>query len=140
MTGRIGPRQYRVLVVDDEPGHRLICRIAMGEDGSFECVGEAFHGRSAIERAAELQPDLVVLDLRMPAMDGLEALPHILEVAPRARVVVWSNEGELQRELARERGAHGAVSKLAPVRDLVAMLHRVASAGDGASEPAVAAT
>ncbi len=128
-----GATPWRVLVVDDEPGHRLICRIALEDDGGFTCVGEAFDGRRAIERARELQPDLVVLDLRMPIMDGLEALPHILDAAPGTRVVVWTNEGELQRELARERGANGAVSKLAPARDLVHALHQVARPRSGAA-------
>lgn len=119
---------HRVLVVDDEPGHRAMCRVVLERTGAFVVCGEARDGATGIDRASELQPDLVVLDLRMPGMDGLTALPHILDAAPHTRVVVWTNEGELQRELARERGAIGAVSKLAPPRDLVAMLLRVARA------------
>lgn len=120
-------RQHSVLVVDDEAGHRLICKIALMDDGGFECVGEAAHGRDAIARAIDLQPDLVVLDLRMPVMGGLDALPHIRQVAPRAKVVVWTAEDGDHLEQAIARGAHAVVSKLGPARELVAMLHRVAS-------------
>lgn len=125
--GRIETRSHGVLVVDDEPGHRAICRLALEVDDTLACVGEAHNGRVAIERARELQPDLVVLDLRMPVLDGLASLPEIRRVAPLAGVVVWTSDDVLQREIALERGAHAVVSKFVPVAALVEALHRVAA-------------
>ena len=76
----------RVLVVDDSVDvRRLLIAIIDGHDNCWSVVGEAADGQQAIEIAAATQPDLVLLDLSMPVMDGLEALPLILLAAPAAR-------------------------------------------------------
>ena len=80
----------RVLIVDDVADLRALLRMALSHNEEFEVVGEAANGLEAIMQAELHQPDLVVLDLSMPVLDGLEALPRILEVAPDARVVVLS--------------------------------------------------
>ena len=77
----------RVVVVDDDSHLRDLFKMMLELEDGFEVVGEAGDGKAAISRVEECQPDLVMLDLEMPVMDGLEALPRILEAAPRTKVV-----------------------------------------------------
>ena len=83
-------RRMRVLIVDDTPIVRAVVRRTLESVTHFEVVGEAVNGRVAIDEATTHQPDLVLLDLAMPEMDGLEALPHILVAAPATKVIVLS--------------------------------------------------
>lgn len=76
----------RVLICDDEPEIRDLYRMAFESEGFT--VDEAVDGLDGIEKARELQPDLVVLDLAMPKCDGLAALPRIRRAAPQARVII----------------------------------------------------
>ena len=104
MTTAVLPR---VVLVDDTADLRQLLRIALGRVG-FDVVGEAGDGAAGIEVAREQEPDLVVLDLSMPVMDGLEALPHIRAACPRAAIVVLSGFGANQMtERALARGADG---------------------------------
>src|SRR4029079_2096764 len=80
----------RVLLVDDVPDLRLIVRMVLERTERFEVVAEAGDGYEAIPRAAECQPDLTLLDLSMPRMNGVVALPRIREVAPNSKVVILS--------------------------------------------------
>ena len=80
----------RVLVCDDVDDIRYLLRASLESDPSFEVVGEAANGFEAIDRATDLQPDIVVLDLVMPEMDGLQALPRIKAACPESRVFVLS--------------------------------------------------
>jgi len=80
----------RVLIADDTAIVRAVVRRTLELDDRFEVVGESVNGREAIEHARLHQPDLVLLDLAMPEMDGLEALPHILVAVPTVRVIVLS--------------------------------------------------
>ena len=89
-------------------------------------VGEAADGIAAVEAARELQPDLVLLDLAMPRMDGLEALPHIREAVPGVRVIVFS--GFDQSTLAQKAIAAGAdhyMVKGGPMRKLMELVESV---------------
>src|SRR5437867_9828429 len=93
----------RVLLVDDHP----ITRAALTgllEQNCFSVVGEADEGAQAIERARQLQPDLVLLDLSMPGIDGLEALPRLRAAAPECEVVVLTASGRDEDLLAAIRG------------------------------------
>jgi len=108
----IATKLKRVLIVDDVEDLRALLRIALTMRDSFEVVGEAADGIDAIAQAKAHQPDLVALDLSMPRLDGLEALPRILEVAPGARVVVVSGFDEARMgEAALRAGAVGYVEK-----------------------------
>jgi DNA-binding NarL/FixJ family response regulator len=119
----------RVLVIDDEPTHRMVVRVGLESRSDAELVGEAHNGRRGVELAAELQPDVVVLDLRMPIMDGMTALPLILRVAPFARVVVWSSADAFERARVLEAGAAACVRKTAPLEELMtALLQQTAAA------------
>jgi DNA-binding NarL/FixJ family response regulator len=79
-----------VLVVDDDPSTRALLRLRLQLDERTECAGEAVNGRQAVEMAALLQPDVVILDVDMPVASGLAALPQIRTVAPNTRVIIFA--------------------------------------------------
>jgi signal transduction histidine kinase len=83
-------QRLRAVLVDDTPDIRLLLRTALEGSGRFTVVGEAGDGAAGIGVVAATQPDVVLLDLAMPVMDGLEALPAIRRAAPRARIGVLS--------------------------------------------------
>lgn len=138
MTTAVLPR---VVLVDDTADLRQLLRIALGRVG-FDVVGEAGDGAAGIEVAREQEPDLVVLDLSMPVMDGLEALPHIRAACPRAAIVVLSGFGANQMtERALARGADGYIQKGAPLSEVVdrlgeALARRGSAAAASTSAPA----
>ena len=102
----------RTLIVDDDRALRGLLRCTFDGDENFQVVGEAADGRQAVALARQHQPDLVVLDLAMPGLGGLEALPLILGVAPHATAVVWSNlDAHDVAAQALERGAVAYLSK-----------------------------
>jgi DNA-binding NarL/FixJ family response regulator len=80
----------RTVLVDDVEDLRALLRVLLAQDGRFDIVGEATNGEEAIDVVGRLQPDVVVLDLAMPIMDGLTALPALRKAAPNARIVVLS--------------------------------------------------
>jgi DNA-binding NarL/FixJ family response regulator len=113
----------RVLVCDDVEAYRALMRYTLPEDPGIEVIGEAANGKAAIERAAELQPDVVLLDLTMPLLDGIDAIPQVLERAPGARVVALSGWGaDRMADAALAQGAVAYVEKtddVQAVRDAV---------------------
>jgi DNA-binding NarL/FixJ family response regulator len=105
-------RVRRVLIVDDVADLRMLLRLAISRVEDFEVIGEAGDGYEAIDQAERHQPDIVVLDLSMPLLDGLEALPRILAVAPDARVVVLSGfDSARMRGPAMQAGAVAYLEK-----------------------------
>jgi len=116
----------RVLVVDDAEDLRTLLRMRMESRAGLQVVGEAADGVAAVELASELQPDLVMLDLAMPRMDGLEALPLIRAAVPGVRVIVLSgfNERTLA-ERAIEAGADRYVVKGGSMRELLDLIDTV---------------
>jgi CheY-like chemotaxis protein len=82
--------KVRVLLVDDLSDIRLVMRLLLEADGRAEVVGEAADGAEAVRLTRELRPDAVVLDLRMPGMDGISALPLIRNASPGTVVVALS--------------------------------------------------
>lgn len=83
----------RVLIVDDAVFMRTVLKKMLEEEG-MEVVGEAGNGEEAVAKAKELKPDVVTLDITMPVMDGLEALPKILEVCSGAKIIMCSAMGQ----------------------------------------------
>jgi two-component system chemotaxis response regulator CheY len=79
--------KFKVIVTDDVEAFRRLLRIALEESGHFEVIGEAKNGAQAVKLAKELQPDLVLLDLSMPELDGLQALSPIQWECPNAKIV-----------------------------------------------------
>jgi PAS domain S-box-containing protein len=119
----------RVLLVDDSDDLRALLRMRLENRDGFTVVGEAADGLQAVARATELRPDLVMLDLAMPRMDGLEALPLLKEAVPGVRVIVLS--GFNQAALAQKAVAAGAdryVVKGGPTRALLDTIHEVLGA------------
>lgn len=86
----VAPRQARVLIVDDTSLARRLLRRALSASGRFDVIGEATNGRDGIEQATLHQPDIIVLDLAMPVMDGLEAVPHLARCSPRSLIIMLS--------------------------------------------------
>ena len=84
----------RVVVADDVADVRWLVRAVLSADDRFEVVGEASDGREAVVVVGLTHPDVVVLDLRMPRMDGLEAATEIAHVSPDTKVVIYSEVGE----------------------------------------------
>ena len=103
-------RTQRVLIADDVSDLRMLLRITLERSDGFDVVAEARDGLEAVEQARVHQPDLVILDLSMPNLDGLEALPLIRQAAPDARVVVLS--GFDADRMASAAMAAGAVAYL----------------------------
>ena len=116
----------RVLIVDDHPLTRDALATLLAGSG-FEVVGEAEDGAQAAEVARDRRPDLVLLDLSMPGVDGLAALPAVREAAPEAEVVVLTASGTEDNLLAAIRGgAAGYLLKSEPPDRIVEFLRGVA--------------
>ena len=79
-----------MLVVDDEPDVRMFVRMALESDADFLVCGEATNGAEAVKLVSDLNPDVVLLDIRMPVMDGVEAARQIKSICPGTRIVVLS--------------------------------------------------
>jgi DNA-binding NarL/FixJ family response regulator len=115
----------RVLVVDDHPLTRGALS-ALLEQHDFSVVGEAGDGEEAIDKARTLLPDLVLLDLSMPGVSGLDALPRLRAAAPGCEVVVLTASGTEENLLGAIRaGAAGYLLKSEPPERIVAFLHGV---------------
>jgi DNA-binding NarL/FixJ family response regulator len=126
-----------VLIVDDHPLTRAALADLLEAD-SFDVVGQAGGGAEAIELAGALGPELILLDLTMPEMDGLTALPLLREVAPEAEVVVLTASEDDASLLAAVRGgASGYLLKTEPPERIVGFLRGVAS-GEAALSGAIA--
>jgi DNA-binding NarL/FixJ family response regulator len=127
----------RILIVDDHPLTRDALVGLLAQNG-FDVVGQASGGEEAIDLARELQPDLVLLDLSMPEMDGLTALPLVREAAPKTEIVVLTaSEDEANLLGAIRAGAAGYLLKSEPPERIVAFLRGVAQ-GEAALSGAVA--
>jgi DNA-binding NarL/FixJ family response regulator len=101
----------RVLVVDDHPSFRRCARTLLTSEG-FDVVGEAADGGSALELAAELEPELVVLDVQLPDVDGFEVASRLLALDPDVEIVlVSSRDRTAYGPLIDASGARGFVSK-----------------------------
>ncbi|USA00800.1 response regulator transcription factor [Streptomyces lydicamycinicus] len=130
----------RVLLADDEEmvrhGVRLILRHAEG----IEVVGEAANGAEAVRRAAEDRPDVVLLDVRMPVLDGLAAVEPLVALDPAPQVVMLTTFGDEENVLrALRAGANGFLLKDEGPQELIRAV-RAAAAGDAVLSPGVTGT
>ena len=117
----------RLVLIDDATDLRRLMRVVLERDGMV-IVGEGGDGAAAVELAATLHPDVVVLDLAMPVMDGLEALPQVLAVSPGTAVVVVSGYDDTLRPKALAAGAAGYISKDKSLVDLGSRLRAIVAA------------
>lgn len=125
----------RILIVDDHPITREALSSLLRAHG-FDIVGVASDGSEAIREAGRLQPELVLLDLTMPGMDGLTALPHLREAAPDCEVVVLTASGTEENLLSAIRaGAAGYLLKTEPAERIAAFLDGVVDGEAALSGP-----
>lgn len=120
--------RHSIAIADDQSDIRELLAVRFGMVPDLNVVGQASNGAEAIRVARELSPDLMTLDLRMPVMGGVEAIPLLRAAAPGMRIVVYSSllEGV---EFAAEGGPDAAVLKGANLGDLVAVVRRLLSEG-----------
>jgi DNA-binding NarL/FixJ family response regulator len=127
----------RVVLVDDQSMIRTGLRMVLAAEPDIAVVGEASDGAVGVRVVTELVPDVVLLDVRMPGTDGLDAARQILSAGLPARVVVLTTFDEDEYVTAALRaGVSGFLLKVAPPEDLVAAVRTVAS-GQGLLDPAV---
>lgn len=127
----------RVVLVEDHVLYRRGLRRLL-EQHDIDVVGEASHGRAAVQLASELRPDVIVTDLSMPLMSGVEAIGRIVAADPEARIVVLTVTGEDDEVLdALLAGACGYLLKDASAGEVVAAVH-AALAGDSMISPRIA--
>ncbi len=123
-----------LVIVDDNAGIRTLLSALARRDPNMRVVGEAEDGAQAVEVARAHQPDIVILDVMMPGIDGLEAIPGIIDAAPRSRIIMYSAYAET-RDDAMGRGAHGWCLKGEPWDTMAEIIYRLVEerdAGTGA--------
>jgi DNA-binding NarL/FixJ family response regulator len=125
------------LIVDDHEVVREGLRLSLSRAPHIRVVGEAADGASAIELVKRRKPDVVIMDVRMPGMDGLEATKEILKLVPEAAILIFTAFSE-RSLLARglDSGAKGYILKEAPHETLLRAIERLAS-GEGYVDPAL---
>jgi len=144
-TGRNGapynprsvPEEITCLIVDDHEVVREGLRLSLSRASHIRVVGEASDGAGAVALAERRKPDVVIMDVRMPGMDGLEATKQISQRAPKTAVIIFTAYSErtlLSRGL--ESGAKGYILKEAPHDTLLRAIEKVV-AGDGYVDPAL---
>jgi len=131
------PDPIRVLIADDQQLLRAGFRVILESEPGIEVAGEAVDGVDAIERAGALRPDVVLMDIRMPRLDGLAATEHLMKLPAPPRVVVLTTFDQNEYVVrALRAGAYGFLLKDAPASRLVAAV-RAAAGGDALIEPSI---
>ncbi|HKN51422.1 MAG TPA: response regulator transcription factor [Amycolatopsis sp.] len=126
-----------ILLVDDEPLLRLGFRLVLESQPDLSVVGEAADGAAAVSRTAELDPDVVVMDVRMPGVDGIEATRQIVRSYPRSRVLILTTfDIDEYAFPGLKAGASGFLLKNVPPEDLISAIRAVAG-GDAVVAPTV---
>lgn len=121
----------RTVLVDDVEEMRDLLRTLLHRDGRFTVVGEASTGLEALDVVAEVRPDLVVLDIGMPMLDGMSTLPRLHDLSPSTRIVMLSAyPAEEMQGPSIERGAIGYVEKTDDIHLFPAQLHSLAAVLD----------
>jgi DNA-binding NarL/FixJ family response regulator len=127
----------RVLLVDDDDLMRAGLRAVLSSDEAIEVVGEAVDGRDAVGRVGRLNPDVVLMDVRMPRLDGIAATRELADASPEARVLIVTTFEEDDYIFgALSAGASGFLLKRSRPEELIAAIHTVA-AGEALLSPSV---
>jgi two-component system vancomycin resistance associated response regulator VraR/NarL family two-component system response regulator LiaR len=123
--------KIKVLIADDHTIVRAGLTALLGTEKDIEVVGEAKNGAEAVSNAVELHPDIVIMDLMMPKMDGVEATKELLRKAPSAKTILLTTYGTSDGIAhALKAGARGAVLKNADNSELAKAIRIVAQGGD----------
>jgi DNA-binding NarL/FixJ family response regulator len=131
------PSPVRVLVVDDDDLMRAGLRAVLSSDQTVQVVGEASDGRAAVQRVGEFRPDVVLMDVRMPDLDGIAATREVVAASPEVKVVILTTfEQDDYIFGALSAGASGFLLKRTSPEELIAAIHTVA-AGDSLLSPSV---
>src|SRR5207247_2454175 len=139
-SGAVTTLPVRLLIVDDHPVVRQGLRAFLETRPDFEVVGEAADGEAAVAEAARLRPDVILMDLVMPGVDGLEAIGRIRAADPEARILVLTSFASAEQVLpALRRGAAGYLLKDAAPAEVEAAI-RTVHRGESLLDSAVTAT
>ena len=116
----------RILIVDDSLRNRMWVRKLLASQSDWEVCGEAVDGQQAIDRAASLQPHVIILDIQMPVMNGFDAARQILRAAPSILILILSLHHDSDYEqLAKDCGARGLLAKDEAEESLVPVISAV---------------
>jgi DNA-binding NarL/FixJ family response regulator len=127
-TSKVELMPIRILIADDHEIFRRGLRSLLESHAEWEVCGEAKDGQEAVERTKELNPDVVVLDITMPRLNGLEAAQVIRNEAPRSKMVILSqHEPSLMRQAALSAGADAYVTKSEVSRELMVAIETMIS-------------
>ena len=119
--------KINILIADDHTVVRAGLKAILGFERDFAVVGEAANGLDAVKRAAELKPDVVIMDLMMPKLGGAEATAQITAANPNVRVIILTTYGSAEDiSRALESGASGALMKTASNEQLAAAIRKIA--------------
>ena len=119
----------RVVLCDDVTAFRALVRYSLEDVEGIEVVGEAADGCEGVRQVADLQPDVILLDLSMPELDGLEAIPQMRESSPHTRIVALSGfTADRMAEPVMARGAKAYLEKGAEIEEIVATIRDVYAA------------
>ena len=123
----------RIVLVDDRPDLRLITRLLLCQEADMTVVGEASNGAEALEVVAEVQPDVVLMDVEMPILDGIAATQRLRAADPDLPVVLWTGcADEFTLRAGLRAGAVGYLLKTARREELVAAIRRALAGHDSA--------
>jgi DNA-binding NarL/FixJ family response regulator len=133
----VSEEPVRVLLVDDDDLMRAGLKAVLSSDDAIDVVGEASDGRAALEHVQTLSPDVVLMDVRMPDLDGISATREVLETSPQVRVMILTTfEQDDYIFGALNAGASGFLLKRTSPEELIAGIHTVA-VGDSLLSPSV---
>lgn len=118
----------RILIVDDSTSIRHLVRAFLEVHPDFNVCGEAADGMEGVEKAVELKPDLIVLDLSMPRMDGLQAATVLQQTMPKVPIILFTFfDDEVLRRRARDAGIASVLPKTGPMDELRKEVRRLAA-------------
>ena len=114
-------KNLRIMIVDDHEVVRRGLLALLGTQAGWEVVGEAANGPEAVKKVNQIKPDVVIMDITMPVMSGLDATRLIMETAPETKVLIFTmHDSEQMMQSALEAGARGYVLKSNPGNELIA--------------------
>lgn len=125
-------QNLRVLIADDHELVRFSLRLALQKQDNIDLVGTATNGREAVDLVRQHHPDVVIIDLQMPVMDGLSASSHIKNIHPDIQIVAYSSVQDPQLEVMVQTAQIDAFcEKGVPVQELIAIVNRLGHREDG---------